>query len=405
MKRKTIILLISILFISLNADTNFSIRKNIQIHGFISQGFFASRNNVFLSPNSRSGSFEYRNIGLNFQTNISNRLRVGIQLLSRDMGNLGNNKLKVDWAYGNFQVHDMFNISAGRIKNQLGFYSEVQDIDFLTPWASLPYYIYDKGLRTITTSTDGFNVSGNVKLGKAGDIDYSFSVGVIGLGMNSDIKEYGESIGQTFTKTSVSNVHVPKISYNTPIRGLRFNFALFNANNFRYDSVAVNSNGLQLFADYVQDIYWYYAGIQYQGFFFDIVAEYHHKYVEGKAYTKPFYHPILADTVYSEAKPNSTRRAGGYIGYNIKPTDYFHTGGYLQLYWKDLLTKHNLDDPTRVSHDGALTLTFNLKSSLTIKLEGHIVYGSALLGKNLDQDSNLYRDWWQYGIIKLSYNF
>ncbi len=385
---------------SIYANNNFDIKNFLEIHGFVSQGFFTSHSNTFLSDNSRSGSFEFRNIGVNFQKEIGNRIRIGIQFLSRDMGTFGNNKIVIDWAYGNFMVHDAFNLSAGRMKNQLGFYSDVQDIDFLTPWASLPYYVYDKGLRTITSSTDGFKTFGNLKLGKFGDIDYSLTIGVTDVGENSDIKEYGKTINETFTKTSVKNVHIPQITYNAPLEGLRLNFAYYQAMEFRYTVPDKNVGGFTTDINISQNIRWFYTGIQFQHYLIDLVTEYHHQFMDGKW-----------DLVsLSIQRPDTTRRVGGYVGYNFKPLEWFNTGGYVQLHWRDIYNVEKQKDPHephRVQHDFALTTMFILKSNLVLKLEGHHVYGTALLSEELNEGDKKtdWADWWQYGIVKLSFHF
>lgn len=400
MKRYSLIFYTLILFFYQTfASDKFDFKKLVDIHGFVSQGFFVSNQNTFLSENSRNGSFEYREIGINFQKEVGNRLRMGIQLLCRDIGTFGNNKVIVDWAYGNFNVHDMFNISAGRMKNQLGFYSDVQDIDFLVPWASLPYYIYDKGLRTITSSTDGFKVFGNVKLGFFGDLDYTFTIGVTDVGENSDIEEYGRTIKERFTKTSVKNIHIPQITYNSPIEGLRINFAYYQAMKFRYTVPNKYVYGFLTDVDISQNIRWFYTGIQYQHYLFDLVAEYHHQFMDGDQ------HAVSLDIHL----PDTTRRVGGYIGYNIKPVEWFNTGGYVQLHWRDIYHIENQKDPHephRVQHDFAMTLAFILKENLVIKLEGHQVYGTALLSEDLNEGDKInWADWWQYGILKLSFNF
>lgn len=400
--RKHSFLLFTILLLVFKTFGNnkFNIKEFVEIHGFVSQGFFASKGNTFLSKTAREGSFEFRNIGINFQKEIGSRLRTGIQILCRDMGTFGNNKLVVDWAYGNFLVNDFFSFSAGRMKNQLGFYSDVQDIDFLVPWASLPYYVYDKGLRTITASTDGFKIFGNVKLGIMGDFDYSFTIGTTDVGKDSDIMEYAKTINETFTNTSVRHIHIPHFTYNSPIEGLSINFAYYQAKEFKYTVPNKNVSGFVTDVNISQNIRWFYTGIRYQHYLFDIMAEYHHQFMDGTQNVVGL-NIILPDT---------TRRVGGYIGYNIKPLDWFNTSGYLQLHWRDIFNLENQKDPHephRVQHDIAMTVVFILKSNLVVKLEGHQVYGTALLSDDLNEGSKLtdWSDWWHYGIVKLSYNF
>jgi len=396
-------LLFLIVITSLRATENGSVP--VQIHGFVSQGFQISRGNSFLVDNSEKGSFEYRNVGVNFQKELGRRVRVGIQLISRDVGPFGNNKVMLDWAYGSYTIHNALTLSVGRIKNSLGFYSDVQDIDFLTPWASLPYYVYDKGLRTVTSSTDGAKISGNISLGRVGDLSYSYSIGTTDIGDNSDIEEYGNTINENFSDTEVDLVHVPQITYNSPIMGLSLNFAMYNAKGFWFKGIERNVGGLIATMDYEQDLNWYYAGIRYEGITFDLVAEYHHQEMAGTAFIHPFYHPLIGDTLYNETMADSTRRVGGYVGFNIKPIELVHVGGYLQLHWRDLYAGEGYDDPSHVSHDGALTLAFILHPSFVIKAEGHMVYGTALLSQEIHPPGVPVEDWWQYGILKLSYNF
>ena len=71
----------------------------LQIHGFISQGFMMSNENNFLGQ-TKDGTFEFNEFGINFSTELTNELRVGMQIFARDLGYLGNEELTVDWAYG-----------------------------------------------------------------------------------------------------------------------------------------------------------------------------------------------------------------------------------------------------------------------------------------------------------------
>ena len=67
----------------------------IDVHGFISQGYLQSTANNYLAK-SEKGSFEYNEAGINFSTNVSDKLRLGLQLMARDMGDSGNNEVQLD---------------------------------------------------------------------------------------------------------------------------------------------------------------------------------------------------------------------------------------------------------------------------------------------------------------------
>ena len=67
----------------------------IQVHGLVSQGYMRSTDNNYLA-NTADGTFEFNEAIVNFSTQVSENLRVGLQLLSRDLGKEGNNSVTPD---------------------------------------------------------------------------------------------------------------------------------------------------------------------------------------------------------------------------------------------------------------------------------------------------------------------
>ena len=59
--------------------------ESVQVHGFISQGFLKTTKSNFLAPTTKEGTFEFAEVGLNFGINLSEELRVVIQLFTRDL--------------------------------------------------------------------------------------------------------------------------------------------------------------------------------------------------------------------------------------------------------------------------------------------------------------------------------
>src|SRR5205807_7133743 len=60
----------------------------VEAHGFASQGFLLSSGNNYLAK-SKSGSFEFSEIGLNFTNQLPDRLRFGGQLFAPTPGPCG----------------------------------------------------------------------------------------------------------------------------------------------------------------------------------------------------------------------------------------------------------------------------------------------------------------------------
>ncbi len=151
----------------------------LQINGFVSQGYMESSNNNFLDPGSQDGTFEINEIGLTFNAPITDKLRIGAQLLSRDLGPDGNNDLSLDWAFGDYRVTDWFGVRAGKLKLPVGLYNETRDSDFLRAMAFLPQSVYDEMQRGFMTAGYGGAVYGNVPAGGIGDFDYQVFYGQI----------------------------------------------------------------------------------------------------------------------------------------------------------------------------------------------------------------------------------
>ncbi len=105
---KALIAMLIVSMIALNSladeefdDIEFDIEA-ITIHGFISQGYIQTNRNNFLAGNTEDGSFEFSEFGINFATDLSDRLHIGLQLFGRDLGNVGNNDITLDWAYADY---------------------------------------------------------------------------------------------------------------------------------------------------------------------------------------------------------------------------------------------------------------------------------------------------------------
>ncbi len=93
------IIIVSMMAVFVIAGNALSFDANqIQIHGFISQGYLKTDKNDFYFAKTEDGTFEYNEMGINFASELTDDLRVGVQFLSRDLGELGNNE--VDFGLG-----------------------------------------------------------------------------------------------------------------------------------------------------------------------------------------------------------------------------------------------------------------------------------------------------------------
>src|SRR6185436_13159489 len=62
----------------------------VDIHAFGSQGFILTTGNEYLVPDSKRGSFQVSEVGLNVSKQLSDRFRFGVQFFAQNFGFAGN---------------------------------------------------------------------------------------------------------------------------------------------------------------------------------------------------------------------------------------------------------------------------------------------------------------------------
>jgi hypothetical protein len=195
--------------------------REIQIHGFASQGFVHTDDNNWLTmQTSNVGSGEFSDFGVNASTQITDRFRIGAQLYDRNLGGLGNWNPELDWAYGQYKFKPWLGIRGGRVKTVLGLYNDTQDLDFLHPYALLPQSIYPIDLRDTTLAHDGGDVFGDIRLGaKYGRLSYTAYGGHHNISSHSGYAYLLRSDGLTFG--SVAGLQYGgDLRWQTPLKGL-----------------------------------------------------------------------------------------------------------------------------------------------------------------------------------------
>lgn len=198
--------------------------EGVNIHGFASQGFIMSEQYNYLTHNSKDGSFEYNEAGINFSKSLTDKLLFGIQLFSRDLGDVANNKVTIDWAYGDYRLKDWFGIRAGRIKLPIGLYNETRDIDMLRTSIVMPQSCYSDLLRDTSIAANGVGIYGNVDISAAGSIDYQVVAGQMNIDNDSGFEKWFNSrftpLFSLSGSTDTDTAYVGNIRWNTPLDGL-----------------------------------------------------------------------------------------------------------------------------------------------------------------------------------------
>src|SRR3989441_7127931 len=152
----------------------------LQVHGFISQGFLVTSANDYLARSSK-GSFEFTELGLNFTLPATDRLTLGLQIFSHALGPIGDYRATLDWYSLDYHWRDWLGIRAGRVKVPFGLYNDSSDIDAARTSVLLPQSIYPAQNRDFLLAQTGGEVYGYRDLGAASQPDHQAYAGTIFL--------------------------------------------------------------------------------------------------------------------------------------------------------------------------------------------------------------------------------
>ncbi len=202
---QTILVLIIVSLLTLPCGAAAFNYKDINIHGFVSQGFFQTTKEMgYLARDAEDGTFDFNEMAVNFSINPSDNLRMGIQLNAFDMGGIGNDRLDVDWAYGDYSISDYLNVQAGIMKIPFGLYNDVRKVDMVRTSILLPSSVYPEWFREAFARIKGVSLSGTLP----GNISYQAMYGTLNLKKNGGLADafaslFGSAFGASLSTDDV----------------------------------------------------------------------------------------------------------------------------------------------------------------------------------------------------------
>lgn len=367
---------------------------NMDIHGFVSQGFVSSSEYNYLTHNSKDGSFEYNEVGINFGKQMTPKLGFGIQFFARDLGDVANNKVTLDWAFGDYRAQDWLGFRFGKIKLPLGIWNEIRDYDMLRPWIVLPQnFVYFDLSRDSLIAANGLGLYGNFRLGTGGNLDYYLVGGNTNADMDSGISKYINNAYNQYGmelsgESEAEMLYVGNLRWNTPLPGLMVGIWTF---------ISEVTFPLGVAEATIENTY---TGlmVEYLGDKISLWAEYIIQDTENEIKT-----PLGSNK--EDIRPESY-----YLGAAYQFTLWFQLGAYYSESYIDGDDKDGSDleergqkDHRAWEKDMALTLRFDLNEYWVLKMEGHMVDGT----KNVlsADNTNLSKQSFYYTVAKLSVSF
>ena len=350
---------------------------SLDVHGFVSQGFMLSSSNNYLT-NSRRGSFELTEVGINFTKTITDDLSVGMQLFMRDLGPIGNYKPVFDWAYLDYHFRDWLGLRAGRTKLPFGLYNDQADIDAARVPVLLPQSVYPTTARDYLLAQTGFELYGYQRLPVVGALDYRAYGGTIFIDQTTLA-----SPAATVTKIDVPYVVGGRLLWRAPapldglslggsaqVLRIDLDFTLNPATVAALEQAGVvpaNFNGR---FKYKLPAFLWVGSLEYAAHDILLAAEYSRWRTDLEA--RP---PVEPDS-----RATSTR---WYVMGSYRAASWVSPGAYYSVVNSGTPGPLTRD---KYQQDFAVTTRFDITQNWLVKLEGHYMRGTAALDSTLNSN-------------------
>jgi hypothetical protein len=370
---------------------------SIDSHGFVSQGFILSTQNEYLAK-SKHGSFEFTEVGINFSTSLSEDLRVGMQLFAHDLGPLGNYRPEFDWYALDYRAFDWLGIRIGRNKIPFGLYNELNDVDVARVPILLPQSIYQVDHREFLFAQTGAELYGDVGLSGLGSFEYRLYGGTL-----SGPPPLPPPPGIVISDANIAYVYGGRALWSTPFEGLLGGVSyqalrLDGAYDFDptvrgvLEAAALVPPGLSYPTAVKFSVRRWVASLQYAAHDLELSAEY-------SRWTGEFYSRMPA------LLPPHIVNERYYLMASYRVSSWFTPGMYYSALFDNVEERHRRGG---FQHDAAFTTRYDLNQHWLLKLEGHVIHGTAALDNralNDGVDRNQLLQTWGVFLIKTTAYF
>lgn len=378
------------------------------INGFVSQGYIKTDNNNMYT-NSENGSFEFSETGIRFSTQLPDRLRIGMQLFARDLGDLGNNEITIDWAFADYLFTNELGVRAGILKIPHGLYNEIRDTDMLRASIFLPMGLYNEAWRDTFVSLKGIGIYGDL----LNHCSYKFQVGIPSVSPESGMaKSFSSFTNSKVTDTNPESYYTASIQLYDIVEGLKLGFA-GGKFNFAMNFIINENSAISLPGTNT-------GHIDGDGYVWTTSAEYIYNNITFSTEYGRFVFdlPITIDLQDTDKLQlfRSVNMETYYVNLSYRMTEWFEAGIYYSVTYNDKDDKKGKEYIHKFlgkrysawAKDVCISARFDINSNWVLKMETHINDGtnSIFNADNMNDagELNLNRRWTAY-IVKVSYNF
>lgn len=226
--------IVSLILVFFSTSSAFEL-EDLNTHAFFSQGYLFTDNNNYLAPDTEDGTFQFNEFGVNFTAQLADKLQAGIQIFGRDMGTVGNNEARLDWAFLNYRWKDWAGIKVGKMKLIYGLYNDSREIDMLRTPVLLPQSVYMEVYRDTMAAIQGVELYGNVPIKYLGGLGYNFQYGVLpfapGDGVSQAVEFVNAGIGLKIDHSDCKSSYNIAATWTPPLEGLRLRYTYVDFND------------------------------------------------------------------------------------------------------------------------------------------------------------------------------
>jgi len=346
--------------VSIHAQEFMLFDRKVQIHGFVSQGFAYTDNNNWLTMKTSDGSAAFTDFGVNISVPITERLRIGAQMYSRNIGNLGDWHPTLDWAYADYRFASWFGVRGGKVKTVFGLYNDTQDLDFIHTFALLPQSIYPTDMRESTIAHMGGDFYGDVDLGKGlGKLSYTAFAGIREDSQQGGYPYLLRPVGIRYH--SYGGIQYGgDLRWQTPLEGLTVGMSRMNERIDGDGSWTIE--GFGSFPTHEESID-------------DWMNQYYGRFAKGKfTFDAEYRRYYRNQAIFSGMATVTTDVRGWYIAGSYQVLDWLRLGSYFSRY--ALFSPNANTGPTDEHiNDAVVTARFDVNRFVNVKLEGHFMDG------------------------------
>jgi hypothetical protein len=318
--------------------------ESVELHGYGHLGFLKTDANRYLKADT-VGTWQYRDLALLFTGKLHDRSKAWAQLYGSD------GKVRLDWAFLDYQLASGPTLQFGQIKLPLGIYNETRDVEFIRPSSMRPF-LYQDAAEISDEAYRGLGLLYDHDLG-GGSMSWNVYAG--------RIVEFEEDHPHIHKRLVGA-----RAVYRTPVEGLSVMASAYDSEiEMKESGEAGHKRVAVLSLDHFRgDL--------------DLKAEYARKTAFGE----------VAETWYAQAAYTFNDKWTPYVRYDYVTTD-----------------RANRADPSFYQRATVLGLGYKISSNVGLRLETHINHGYALPVASEEVEAGAGETDWTMTAFSLSFFF